>query len=74
MTKYDLWRDTKKVQQEFYSEKAKFKPYAIKLPCGHGFVEILEPKDQIVVCGTCFKRHFLVWQAKPKIQYYKGGR
>jgi len=39
----------------------------LKLPCGHGQVEITEPRDQWVQCQNCFKAFFVAWSLSPKI-------
>ena len=33
----------------------------LKLPCGHGSIEISRPQDQYVVCDTCYKKFLLIW-------------
>ena len=46
----------RKIQKEFDSQQIKQKPVVVKLPCGHGSLEITETRDQILICNTCFKR------------------
>lgn len=42
----------------------------LKLPCGCTSIEITRPQDQYVTCPECYKKFLLIWQSKPKIQYY----
>lgn len=46
----------RKIRNEFESGQTKQKNVVVKLPCGHGSVEITEPRDQILTCNTCYKR------------------
>jgi len=40
----------------------------LKLPCGHGNIEITRPQDQYITCPKCFHKFLLIWS---KIAKYK---
>ncbi len=33
----------------------------VKLPCGHGRVEVTKPEDQWLTCTTCLQKFLLKW-------------
>jgi len=41
----------------------------LKLPCGHGSIEITRPQDTYITCPNCFKKFLLIYQRKPKIYW-----
>ncbi len=51
----------RKIRNEFDGQQIKQKPVVVKLPCGHGSVEITEPRDQILTCNTCFSRNLFTY-------------
>jgi hypothetical protein len=57
----------RKLDKEFDIHPPK---WIIKLPCGHGSVEVTKPEDQYITCGQCLKQFLLVWSkiGKHKIQ------
>jgi len=42
----------------------------LRLPCGHGNVEITRPEDTYVTCPICYKKFLLTWSriGKHKIE------
>jgi len=65
-----LDENTTSILNEQWHQKGK-KRKVLKLPCGHGNIEITKPEDQIIYCNTCHKKFYLIWQQKPKIEEEK---
>lgn len=62
--------EVRKVYKE--AERRRGQYTILKLPCGHGSVEITKPKDQFVVCPVCYKRFLLIWSkltGRQRIEY-----
>lgn len=51
----------RRIQKEFDSGRVKQKNIVVKIPCHNVSVEITDPRDQILVCPMCFKRHLLTY-------------
>lgn len=46
----------------------------MKLPCGHGKIELTRTSDQYITCGECGKSFLLVWSSIGRHkQVYDGG-
>lgn len=55
----------RQVRNELYNQKAKAKSHTVKLPCGHGFLEVPAPSSDLIKleCPKCKKTHYLIWSA-----------
>jgi len=51
----------KKIRNEFESGQTKQKNVVVKIPCHQVSVEITDPRDQILTCPVCYKRHLLAY-------------
>jgi len=61
--------ETKKILRE--GDKPRTPNHILKLPCGHGSVEIKEARDQDVRCPQCHEVFYLSWSMTKKVLYAK---
>jgi hypothetical protein len=65
--KPNIYPHQEQVDKILKANEKKTRYYVVELPCGHGSLEIKEPRDQIVICKKCGKNHFLIWSmTQPK--------
>lgn len=56
------WDEVKRVLKENESGTKTFK--TVKLPCGHGHIEITKPGDQWITCFKCQRQFLLTWSTR----------
>jgi hypothetical protein len=67
----------RKILRENESGRIKRNPHVVKLPCGHGSVEITKPEDQWLVCNRCYQSFRLTWspiEANRRIGHAEGAK